>query len=151
MCGVQLDDVEARGQGALGGSGEVADGAANVVTRHGGGRVVIGRERNGRRRERLPAAVSDLDAAAALPWGGHGGLASGVGQLNTGVSCQVRTNKANYAGERLGVSIAPDAEIVRTDAAFGRDGCGLGEHQAGASDRATAEVNEVPVVGQAIN
>ena len=47
--------------------------------------------------------------------------------------------------------VFPDAQILRADAAFGGDGAGFGEDQRGAADGATAEMDEVPVIGIAIS
>ena len=62
----------------------------------------------------------------------------------------LRVDEADDAREHLDVLVLPDAEILRTDAAFRRDRGRFGEHQAGAADRAAAEMDEVPVVGEAV-
>jgi len=52
--------------------------------------------------------------------------------------------------ERGDVAVLPDAEIVRGDAAFGKDGGGFREDEANTSDGATAKMDQVPVVGVAV-
>ena len=46
--------------------------------------------------------------------------------------------------------VFPDAEVAWSDAAFGVDGIGFGEDEGGAADGAAAEVDEVPVVSEAV-
>ena len=48
------------------------------------------------------------------------------------------------------VIVFPDAEILGADAAFGGDGAGFCEDEGGAADGAAAEVDEMPVVREAI-
>jgi hypothetical protein len=49
------------------------------------------------------------------------------------------------------VVVAPDAEIAGGDAGFGADGVGFGDDEGGAADGAAAEMDEVPVVGEAVD
>ena len=58
--------------------------------------------------------------------------------------------EAGDAVELGDVLVFPDAEVAGGDAAFGADGVGLGEDETGAADGAAAEVDEVPVVGEAV-
>ena len=53
--------------------------------------------------------------------------------------------------EHPDVIVFPDAEIVRADAPFGRYRGRFGENERSAAHRAAAEMNEVPVVGEAVN
>ena len=46
--------------------------------------------------------------------------------------------------------VLPDTEILRADAAFGGYGAGFGEDEGGATDGAAAEMDEVPVAGEAV-
>jgi len=46
--------------------------------------------------------------------------------------------------------IAPEAEIFGRNPPLGQYGGGFGEDQTGPTDRAAAEVDELPVVGEAI-
>jgi hypothetical protein len=67
-----------------------------------------------------------------------------VRQLHTG-DAALRVDEANDAREHVDVFVAPDAEIVRADAAFWQDRRRFGQHEPGAADRTAAEVDEVPV------
>ena len=48
------------------------------------------------------------------------------------------------------VLVLPEAEVLGADAAFGGDGGGFGEDEGRAADGAAAEVDEMPVVGEAV-
>jgi hypothetical protein len=52
--------------------------------------------------------------------------------------------------ERSDVIVLPDAEIVGGDTAFGQDGGGFREDEASTSGGAAAQMNQVPVVGEAV-
>ena len=52
--------------------------------------------------------------------------------------------------ERLDVVVAPDPEILRADAPLGGDGRRFGEHERRAADGAAAQVDQMPVVGEAV-
>jgi len=54
------------------------------------------------------------------------------------------------AREEGDVIVFPNAEILRADAAFGGDGARFGENQGGAAYGAAAEMDEMPVVREAI-
>ncbi len=49
------------------------------------------------------------------------------------------------------VVVLPDAEVAGRDAGFGADGIGFGDDETGAADGAAAEMNEVPVIGEAVH
>ena len=76
-------------------------------------------------------------------------LAAGVRQLHAR-DAALRVNEADDAREHGDVLVFPDAEILRADAAFGRDRRGFGHHQPGAADGAAAEMHEVPVIGEPV-
>ena len=59
-------------------------------------------------------------------------------------------NRARGAREHFNVPVAPDPEIIRTDAALGQNGGRLRENKSGPADRATAEMNQVPIVRVAV-
>jgi len=48
------------------------------------------------------------------------------------------------------VIVLPDTEILRADAAFRGHGAGFGKDQGGAAYGAAAEMDEVPIAGEAI-
>src|ERR1019366_5630602 len=62
----------------------------------------------------------------------------------------LRVEEVHNLSERGDVLVLPDADVVRGDAAFGQDGSGFGEDEASASDGAAAQVDEMPIVGEAV-
>ncbi len=148
MGGVQFDEVEAGGEGAVSGGGEVGDDLvhAGAVERGGDGVGVIEAEGGGG--YGLPAAFRQWDAAGGFPGNGHAGFASGVGELGAGVGSMLMEERGD-ALEFGDVLVLPDAEVAGSDAGFGADGVGFGEDDGGAAYGAAAEMDEVPVVGEA--
>jgi hypothetical protein len=71
-------------------------------------------------------------------------------QLNTG-NTSVLVRKTRNPSERLDVRIAPNAVILRADAAFRRYGARFHDHRSGAPDRAAPEMHEVPIRREAIH
>src|SRR5438552_11156084 len=59
-------------------------------------------------------------------------------------------NKTDDSAQHLDVLVAPDAEILGTDATFGKNGGCLSQDQAGATNRAAPEMNEMPVVRESV-
>jgi len=59
-------------------------------------------------------------------------------------------NETNDAPQRPDVIVTPDAEVLRTDAAFRQDRRRFCHDQSRATDRAAAEMHEMPVVSQPI-
>ena len=55
-------------------------------------------------------------------------------------------NESNDGAQRLGVIVTPNAEVLWADAAFRQDRGRLCHDQSRATDRAAAEMNEVPIV-----
>ncbi|MNG13258.1 hypothetical protein D3C84_969260 [compost metagenome] len=78
------------------------------------------------------------------------GFTPGVRQLDAGHGA-LSGDKARDALQRFDLFIVPQAEVLGGDAPVGGDRRGFGKHQAGAADRATAEVDKMPVIGQAID
>jgi hypothetical protein len=62
----------------------------------------------------------------------------------------VLAEETHYTSEVLDVRVLPNAEVGRTDAALGDDCGGFGEDGARAANGASAEVDEMPVVGKAV-
>jgi hypothetical protein len=62
----------------------------------------------------------------------------------------LRTDEARDPLERLEMPFAPDSEILRRNAALGRDRGGLREHQRCAADRPSGKMREMPIVGVAV-
>jgi hypothetical protein len=72
-----------------------------------------------------------------------------MGKLGSGYGA-VLAEEADYAREVLNVCVLPDAEVGGADAALGDDCGGFGEDGARAPNGASAEVDEMPVVGKAV-
>ena len=149
MGGVDLDEVEAGGEGAVGCCDEVGDDLVHAGAVEGGGEGVGLVEADGGGGDGLPATFGGGDGADLLPWDGHAGFAAGVGELGAGVGA-VLVQEGGDALELGDVLVFPDAEIAGGDAAFGADGVGFGDDEAGTADGAASEVDEVPVVGKAV-
>jgi hypothetical protein len=148
--GVNLDEVETGCLGAVGGCGEVSDDLVHAGAVKGGGEGVGLIEANGGRGYGLPAAFGWEDGPVLLPGDGHAGFASGVSELSAGVGA-VLVQEGGDALELGDVLVLPDAEVAGADAAFRADGVGLGEDKGGTAYGAAAEMDEVPVVGEAVS
>src|SRR5690606_5979679 len=96
-----------------------------------------------------PAALFRRHGLAALPRHLRGALAAGVGQLDGGHRA-LFGDELRDGRERGRVRVAPDAEVGGADAAFGRHGRGFHHDHAGAAHRPAAQVDQVPVAGQAV-
>jgi hypothetical protein len=72
-----------------------------------------------------------------------------VRQLDPGLAA-LRVDEADDPRQHRDVLVLPDAEVLRADAPFGRDGRGLGKDQRRAADGAAAEVDQVPVVREPV-
>ena len=97
-----------------------------------------------------PAAIGDGDRIAVIaPGSAGGGFEASVGELGSGYGT-VLAEKADDTREGLDVCVLPDAEVGGTDAALGDDSGGFGEDGARAPNGASAEVDEMPVVGKAV-
>ncbi len=60
-------------------------------------------------------------------------------------------DEAKDAREHGNVIVLPYAQILRADASFGKHGARFGHHHCRSSHRAAAQVNEVPVVREAVD
>src|SRR4051812_28880721 len=59
-------------------------------------------------------------------------------------------NETDDPAQHLDVLVAPDAEILGTDAPLGKYGGCLSQDQSGATNRAAAEMNEMPVARESV-
>ena len=59
-------------------------------------------------------------------------------------------NEADDSTQHFDVPVRPDAEVLRADSRLGKNGRCLSQHQSGATDGATAKMNEMPVVSVSI-
>jgi len=148
--GVDLDDVESCGVGALRGLGKgLNDGVdARLIEGLRGG--VVGCEWNGAGGNWLPATVRGWNHMFSPCGGrGHGGLASGMGELNAGAYA-LAVDEVDDAPEARDVAVLVDAEVVGCNAAFGDDGGSFKDDEASSTLGAAAEMNEMPIGGEAI-
>ncbi len=97
----------------------------------------------------LPSAFGRGDGGAALPGTPHARFASRVRQLDSGHGAEL-LEKRRDAGEEIDVFVFPDALIEGRDAAARFHGGGFHHHQGRAADRAAAEMDQMPVVGEAV-
>jgi len=147
---VYFDEVEFGGKGAMGGGNEVGDDFLHAGAIEDGGDGVGLVEAHRGRSDWLPATFNGWDCAGRLPRHGHAGFAAGVGELGASVGA-VLVEEGGDALELGDVLVLPDAEVAGSDAGFRADGVGLGDDEAGSTDGAAAEVDEVPVVGEAVD
>ena len=150
--GVDFGEEEAGGGGAVGGGGEVGDDFVHAGAVEGLGEGVLVVEAEGGGGDDVgPAAFGGRDGVGGRdPGGGHAGFAAGVGELDAGNGA-LRFEKVGDAGEEGDVVVVADAEVAGGDAAFRADGGGFGDDGAGAANGAAAEMDEVPVVGVAVD
>jgi len=150
--GVDFGEEEAGLGGALGGCCEVGDDFvhAGAVEGLGEGVLVVEAEGGGGDYVR-PATFCGRDGVRGRdPGDGHAGFAAGVRELDAG-DAAVLFEEGGDAGEEGDVVVGVNAEVTGSDAAFRADGGGFGDDGAGAADGAGAEVDEVPVVGVAVD
>ncbi len=119
--------------------------AFRKLGRHG----VDGAEGNRAGRDRLPSAFGCGDGGATFPGTPHARLASCVRQLDSGHGAEL-LEKRRDAGEEFDVFVFPDALIEGRDASARFHGGGFHHDQGRAADRAAAEMDQVPVVGEAV-
>ena len=150
MRGMDLDDAEAGVEGALCGRAIVGDdlGDARDVQRLRLRIDVVEGER--RWRDHRPAAGFQRHSTIAAPRREGAGLAPGMRQLHRRDRA-LRRDETRDARPCLRLRVVPDAGILRRDAGFRGDRAGLGEHHRGATDRATAEMHQVPIVRHAVD
>ena len=148
--GMDFDYLETCLLGTRGGGSEILnDFLDSGGFERGGLRIGFG-EGDGAGGYGFPAACGFGDEPAGAPGRRRAGFASSVSQLDAGNGALAQ-EKMRDAGEEADVIVFPDAEILGADAAFRGDGAGFCEDEGGASDGAAAEVDEVPVVREAID
>lgn len=146
---VDFDEIEAGGEGTVGSCSEVGDDPVHAGAVEGGGCGVVLVERDGGGGYGLPASFGGRDEAGLLPGSGHGGFTSGVGELGAGIHA-VFVEEGGDVTELGDVFVFPDSEVGGGDAGFGADGIGFGDDEGCAADGAAREMDEVPVVSEAV-
>ena len=107
-------------------------------------------ERDSRRADRLPIVRMLLaQLLVAVPRTREAALAAGVAELRAGNRAD-RLDEVRRTPECRRLFIGPDTGAARRHAAFGRDGQLFRNHQAGAADRAGAQVNQMPIGDHAV-
>ncbi len=147
--GVNLDEVEAGAEGALGGLDEGGDEHLDSRGVEGLGDGVSGREGDGGGSDGGPCTLFGGEEAFAVEGRGHAAFAAGVGELDAGAGA-LGVEEGGDALEVGDVFVFPDAEVGGGDAAFGGDGGGFKGDEASSALGASAEVDEMPVSGKAV-
>ncbi len=149
MGGVDFNEIEAGGLGTMCGCNEVGSDLVHAcaIQRCGDGVGLV--EADGRGGDGLPATFRGRDGTDFLPWNSHAGFAASMGELCACVGA-VLVEKGGDALEFRDVLVLPDTEVAGGDASFGADGVGFCDNQAGAANRAAAEVDQVPVIRKAV-
>ncbi len=105
--------------------------------------------------QRFPRRLASLlhilvvDRSLAVPGPSFAGLAAGVGELDAGHGALL-ADEAGDPGDGLDLGVAPEAQVAVGPPTPGLDGGGLREDQSGAPQRKTPEVDQVPVVRDAV-
>ena len=148
---VDFDDLKPGGEGAARGGDERFDQRFDFGGGEGVGDGVAFAEGDGAGGYDLPAVgLRGGDGLAAVPGEIATGFAAGVGELDAGDGA-LGLEKIDDAAERSDVVVLPDAEVAVGDAAGRFDGSGFHDDEAGAADGAGAEMDEVPIAGEAID
>ena len=147
--GVNFNEIESGFEGSGGGLAEGFNEGVDsgLIERAGNG--VGGGKRDGARRIGQPATVLRLEEAFAGEGDGHAAFSTGVGELDAD-ACALGVGEGGDAGEGGDVFVLPDAEVANGDAAIGGDGGGFNHDEASAALGACAEVDEMPVSGEAV-
>src|SRR2546430_13765342 len=67
-----------------------------------------------------------------------------MSQLHSG-DAPLFMNEADDSTQHLDMPVVPDAEVLRTDPSLRQNRRRLGKYESGAANRATAEMNQMPV------
>src|SRR5262249_2200690 len=151
VCAVYFDDTKASIACATRGRGKRRNGLPNAIAHERLRLWIIFRERDRAwSNDVFPTAFALLNCAIAFPWPARAGLATRVRQLHPR-DAPLLMNKADDALQRLDVIIPPDAEVLRTNAAFRQDCRRFCHHKSRAANRSAAEMYKVPVVSYSIS
>src|SRR5260370_3848507 len=145
MSTVNLDDTEARFTGTACGGDKSRNDAFNTVDRERPGhRIAIGESQCARRNDILPTPFTFGHRSVACPRRVGAGLATGMRQLHPSHAA-LRLNKPQDSRQRFNVMIHPDAQVLRTDPALGKNGSCFGKDQSCTSYCPAAQMHEMPV------
>src|SRR5229473_2068500 len=145
MSSVDLDDTEARFAGTTRRGGKSRNHVLNTVdrerSRH---RIVIGESQCTRSNDIVPASIIFGDHSLTCPRPVSAGLATGVRQLHPSHAALLM-NKPGDSSQRLNVIVHPDAQVLRTNPALGKNGRCFGKHQSSTAYCPAAQMHEMPV------
>src|SRR6266478_1483417 len=146
MSGVNLNDTEARFASTTCGRGKSRNDVLNTVDRERSGhRVAIGKGQCARGNDIIPTPFIFGNHSVAPPRCVSAGLATGMRQLHPSHAALLM-NKPDDSSQRLNVIIHPDAQVLRTDTALGKNCSCFGKNQSSTAYRAAAQMYEMPVV-----
>ena len=117
------------------------------LARHG----IVRGKRNGTRSYNVwPTTIGFGNRAlSAFPRPVRAGFSSRMRQLHSG-DAALLMNEADNSLQWFDMIVAPDAEILRTDAGLGQNGGRFGKNQASSTNCAAAQVHEMPVVRKSV-
>lgn len=151
MSRMHFDHLETGGQRALRRVDKGLDDVSDLAFVQLLGLCVLRIKGDWRRANRQPAALVNLYAAMLAEPGSIGtGLTPCVGQLDASNGA-LSGNETGDALQGFDLFIVPQAKVLGGDSPVGRDCRGFRKDQSGAADGATTEVDQVPVIGQAID
>src|SRR6266849_6610415 len=107
-------------------------------------RIVIGENQRARSNDILPTPITFGHHSVACPRPVSAGLATGMRQLHPSHAALLM-NKPDESSQRLNVIIHPDAQVLRTDPALGKNGRCFGKHQSSTAYCPAAQMHEMPV------
>src|SRR6266403_1959534 len=145
MSGVNLNNTEARFAGTTCGGGKRGNDVLNAIdrkrSRH---RIAISERQRARRNDIAPTPFALRNRSVACPRRVSARLATGMRQLHPSHAAFLM-NKPDDSSQRVNVIIHPDAQVLRTDPALGKNGRCFGKHQASTAYCPAAQMHEMPV------
>src|ERR1700722_12091898 len=147
---MNFDHVETCGSRAFGRHRERLLQGLDLVNRQLVGLGIGVAERDGARGDRTPSAGAFRNGALSRPRPIGASLSTRMGELDAG-ACTLIFHKARNTLKRLEMLLAPDAKILRRNAALGCYRGGLREYQGGAADRPSGKMHEMPIIGVAVD
>ncbi|MDX6559485.1 MAG: hypothetical protein QOF72_2534 [Blastocatellia bacterium] len=150
MSGMNLNHPEAGFAGAARrvreSSNYFLDAIKGEGLRHG---ILLGERKCARGHDILPTPFVFRNRSLTFPWPVRTGLASRMRQLHASYSALLM-NETDDSSQGFNVFVTPDTQVLRTNAALGKNGRCLSKHQSSATDRSAAQMDEMPVVSVTI-